>query len=50
LIVTLGVAKVMKVPDGVTIPLLTAGVTDPKPKATRAICVLEDAVTIAVLA
>jgi len=50
LMVTLGVAKVINVPEGVTIPLGTAGVTDPKPNATRAICELAVAVTIAVLA
>jgi hypothetical protein len=50
LMVTLGVAKVVKVPAGVTIPLDTAGVTDPTPNATKAICAPDVAVTIAVLA
>jgi hypothetical protein len=49
LIVTLGVANVMNVPDGVTIPLETDGVTDPRPNATSAIWEPEDATTIAVL-
>jgi hypothetical protein len=50
LIVTLGVANVINVPLGVTMPLDTAGVTDPKPNPTKAICAPEVAVTIAVLA
>jgi hypothetical protein len=49
-IVTEGVFSTVKVPEGVTIPLGTAGVTDPKPNATMATWELAVATTMAVFA
>ena len=45
-----GVVTVVKVPEGVMIPLATGGDTDPKPNATIETVVPDAAVTIAVLA